>query len=69
MIKCLETEPAQLSQFDDMTIIGNSLVVNSVGVEHVHYLLWVDGEDEAVLNMQGLLAEAYVPPIANSKIQ
>ncbi len=68
-IKHLQTKLAQLSRFEDMTVLGYSLVVDSLGSDHVHYLLWADGEDKVVLNVQGILAEAYVLLIASSANQ
>ncbi|PBK83769.1 hypothetical protein ARMGADRAFT_1037604 [Armillaria gallica] len=68
-IKYLQTQETQLSQFDDFAVLGNGLVVDSLGSEHTHYLLWADGEEEVVLNIQGILAEVYIQPIASSKVQ
>ncbi len=68
-IKYLQTQETQLSQFNNFVVLGNGLVVDSLGSEHTYYLLWADREEEAVLNIQGILAEAYIPPIASSKVQ
>ncbi|SJL16815.1 uncharacterized protein ARMOST_20344 [Armillaria ostoyae] len=68
-IKYLQTQETQLARFNNFAVLGNGLVVDSLGSENMHYLLWADREEEPVLNVQGILAEAYIPPIASSKVK
>ncbi len=59
---------SQLSRFSDTGAVGSNFKVNSLGSKHRHYLLWSKTQDEAVLNMQGVIAEAYIPPITNTNM-
>ncbi|KAK0452792.1 uncharacterized protein EV420DRAFT_1482091 [Desarmillaria tabescens] len=69
MIKHLQMKSSQLAQFDDIGKLGNSLTVDSLSSTHTHYLLWANSQEEAVLNIQGVLAEVYIPPITTAEMK
>ncbi|PBK94468.1 hypothetical protein ARMGADRAFT_1029550 [Armillaria gallica] len=58
-----------LGRFADLSIVSSELQVTSTGLDWMQYLVWTDGTEEAVLNVQGILAEAYLPPICGSPIK
>ncbi len=66
--KHLQTLTSQLSRFSDAGAVGSNFKVDSLGSKHRHYLLWSKTQDEAVLNVQGIIAEAYIPPITNTNM-
>ncbi|KAK0493765.1 hypothetical protein EDD18DRAFT_1107753 [Armillaria luteobubalina] len=62
----LKADPARdqhLSSYYMSSIIGQKFQVSSFGSDHKHYLLWQDSQEEAVLTVQGILVNAYIPPV------
>ncbi len=68
MVKHLQTRTSQLARFHDAAMVGAKFTVDSLGSDHRHYLLWSKSQEEAVLNVQGVIAEAYIPPITNTNM-
>lgn len=62
----MRNHPSQLGRFANLSIVSSELQVTSTGLDRMQYLVWTDGTEEAVLNVQGILAEAYLPPICGT---
>ncbi|KAK0242407.1 hypothetical protein EDD85DRAFT_785530 [Armillaria nabsnona] len=67
--KHLQTWAFQLSRFHDAATIGAKFTVDSFGLDQQHYLIWTKTQEEAILNVQGIIAEAYIPPITNTNMK
>ncbi|PBK82435.1 hypothetical protein ARMGADRAFT_1038595 [Armillaria gallica] len=69
MVKHLQMCMSQLVRFHDAAMVRAKFTVNSLGLDHRHYLLWLKSQEEAVLNVQGVIAEVYIPLITNTNIK
>ncbi|KAK0435004.1 uncharacterized protein EV420DRAFT_1488282 [Desarmillaria tabescens] len=61
------SKACQLSRFSDLSQISAELSVSSPGMDYRHFLVWKGSQEEAVLNVQGVVVEAYLPPVIHSK--
>ncbi|PBK84552.1 hypothetical protein ARMGADRAFT_1088324 [Armillaria gallica] len=58
-----DSKACQLARFAEASAIETDLITSSPGHDKQCFVLWKNTKEEAVLNVQGILVEAAIPPI------
>ncbi|SJL18312.1 uncharacterized protein ARMOST_21898 [Armillaria ostoyae] len=58
-----------LSSYSSSSSVGSCFQVSSLGSSYKHYMLWQNSQEEAVLTIQGVLADTYLSPVAGQDIK
>ncbi|KAK0436849.1 uncharacterized protein EV420DRAFT_1652389 [Desarmillaria tabescens] len=59
----------QLATYADEALIDNAFIVNTNTSDEFAYLVWKDSQEEVVLQVEGILAEAHHPPVIGNEME